>query len=119
MSLNSADGPMNQFFQRTGLCGALPDGYQVTCRELVPCVFPLMPPVFADIPRLDHKRQVLLYGSYGRAYMPVCFNCPFESLRLESPWFDGHTLTLRGECPNAENEEVVPCGIQGTDCCVG
>ena len=28
-----------------------------------------------------------------------------------SPGFDGHTLTFRGECPDAENEEPVPCGL--------
>jgi hypothetical protein len=36
---------------------------------------------------------------------------------LEFPRFDGHTLTFRGECPDAENEEPVPCGFQGTDRC--
>ena len=28
--------------------------------------------------------------------------------RLEFPRFDGHILTMRGECPDAENEEPVP-----------
>ena len=31
--------------------------------------------------------------------------------KVEFPRFDGHTLTFRGECPDAENEEPVPCGL--------
>ena len=31
---------------------------------------------------------------------------------MEFPRFDGHTLTFRGECPDAENEEPVPCGLR-------
>jgi len=31
---------------------------------------------------------------------------PLE-LELEFPRFDGHNLTMRGECPYAENEEPV------------
>ncbi|VAW19061.1 Mobile element protein [hydrothermal vent metagenome] len=38
-------------------------------------------------------------------------------VELEFPRFEGHNLTLQGECPNAENKEPVPCGLQGTDCC--
>jgi hypothetical protein len=40
-------------------------------------------------------------------------------IKVEFPRFDGHLLTMRGECPDAENEEPVPCGIQGADGCAG
>ena len=38
---------------------------------------------------------------------------------VEFPRFDGHFLILRGECHHAENENPVPCGFQGPDCCPG
>ena len=41
------------------------------------------------------------------------------AILMEFPQFDGHNLTFEGECPDAENKKPVPCGIQGTDCCVG
>jgi hypothetical protein len=43
-----------------------------------------------------------------------------RDLELEFPRFDGHFSLDEGECAfYAENEEPVPDGIQGSDCCVG
>ena len=36
-------------------------------------------------------------------------------MELELPRFCGHEPTLIGKCPHAENENRVPCGIQGSD----
>jgi hypothetical protein len=38
---------------------------------------------------------------------------------MDFPRFDGQFLIYRTGCFHAENEEPVPCGIQGAYCCAG
>ena len=40
-----------------------------------------------------------------------------STVTVEFPRFDGHNPIMKGECRHAENEEPVPCGIQGADGC--
>ena len=73
--------------------------------------------------RLPKTRQAALLEAYGagpfKSYGATMRDYVCLTEEMDFPRFDGQFLIYRTGCFHAENEEPVPCGIQGAYCCAG
>ena len=68
--------------------------------------------LWVSLTRLPPAHKVIKHFHTGFVYAVTLQGMDF-------PRFDGQFLIYRTGCFHAENEEPVPCGIQGAYCCVG